>query len=74
MIPPIVAVVAYAEPEIMPKKAHATIEIITRLPVTQLKRLFANITSRFDIPPFNINSPATKKNGSASKGKESFAL
>ena len=74
MIVPIAATVAGPEPEIAPKNAQHIEVTIANPPVKWPMQASAKSTSRFVIPPLDINAPPAIKNGIAISGKESQAV
>src|SRR6056297_2512023 len=74
IIDPIAATVLVLEPQIAPKKRHASTETTPKPPSTKPTRLFASLIKRLEIPPNSINFPASIKKGIARRGKESLAV
>ncbi len=74
MVEPIAAVSASADPVIPANNMLATMLAWARPPLNRPTRAFANRTSRMVMPPRFMISPASTKNGTAIKGKESMPL
>lgn len=73
-MPPIAATAATAEPEIAPKNAQPTMQMVPYAVIEFLKNNLANETSRFEIPPSRMISPAKMKNGIARSAKLSMPV
>ena len=70
--PPIAATAAAADPDIAPKNAQATIQMVPNALTESLKNSFAKSTRRLETPPLSMISPAKIKKGIAKSENESI--
>ena len=73
-MPPMAATVAGPEPEIAAKNMQATTATMARPPVIRPKKQLKVLSSRLEMPPPLISSPAKTKKGTAIRGNESMAV
>src|SRR5690606_17693370 len=71
---PTAAHVAEDEPEMAAKNMEATVATIAKPPFIHPTNVPANSTRRFEMPPAVIIEPASIKNGTANKEKESLEV